>query len=68
MIGATAGATPKIIMTRLMSRWASAPSNMSRTMVRLTITPPPALSPCSTRNPRSTGRLVENAQPTEAAT
>ena len=40
--GAMAGATPKINATRLISRCACSPSNMSRMMVRLTIVAPPA--------------------------
>ena len=48
MIGATAGASPKIIMTRLIIRWASGPSKRSRMIVRPMIVDPPAESPCST--------------------
>ena len=36
--------------------------------VRLTITPPPALSPWRTRKNSSVERSVERAQPTEAST
>ena len=66
--GAMAGASEKIIITRLISRWASGPSNTSRMTVRLTITPPPALSPCSTRNTSRLSRVGDRAQPTEART
>ena len=62
-----AGASAKIIMTRLISRCASGPSNTSRMTVRLTITPPPALSPCSTRNTSRLSRVGDRAQPIEAS-
>ena len=49
MIGAIAGAMPKMTATWLISRCASAPSKRSRMIVRLTIVEPPAASPCTTR-------------------
>ncbi|GAE53860.1 hypothetical protein XPR_0495 [Xanthomonas arboricola pv. pruni MAFF 301420] len=67
MIGAIAGAMPKIIDTWLISRCASAPWNRSRITARPTIMPTPADSPCSARNASRVGRSCDSAQPTEPA-
>jgi hypothetical protein len=67
MIGAIAGAMPKIIDTWLISRCASSPDSTSRITARPTIMPTPALSPCSARNTSSVGRSVASAQPTDAS-
>ena len=50
MIGATAGARPKIIVVRFMRRCAAAPSYRSRMMARPMTTPTPAVAPCNTRD------------------
>lgn len=65
--GAIAGAIPKIITTRLMSRWATSPSKRSRMTVRLTMTPAPALSPWTTRKRRSQPKVGANAVASEAS-
>ena len=67
MIGAIAGATPKIIDTWLISRCASSPCSTSRITARPTIRPTPADSPCSARNSSSVVRSRDSAQPTEAS-
>ncbi len=66
MIGAIAGATPKIIDTWLISRCASAPWYRSRITARPTITPTPAVTPCSARNTSSVVISRDSAQPIEA--
>src|SRR6476661_2352168 len=53
MIGAIAGATPKMTATWLIIRCALGPSNRSRITVRLTIVDPPAARPWATRPTRS---------------
>ena len=67
MIGAIAGATPKIIEIWLISRCASSPSSASRTTARPTIRPTPADNPCTARKNSIIGILVDSAQPTEAS-
>ena len=58
---------PKIIDTWLISRCASSPSSTSRITARPTISPTPALRPCSARNASNCGNVVASAQPTEAS-
>ena len=67
MIGATAGAMPKIIDTWLISFCAYGPWYTSRITARPTISPTPADMPCSARNASSVGRLVDSAQPMDAS-
>ena len=66
MIGAMAGAMPKIIDTWLINLCASSPCSTSRITARPTIRPTPALNPCSARNASSVVRSGASAQPTEA--
>ena len=61
-----AGARPKISATRLISRWACSPSNMSRMTVRLTIVAPPAASPWTTRPANSSSKVGAKVQATDA--
>ena len=67
MIGAIAGAMPKIIDTWLISRCASSPCSTSRITARPTIRPTPADRPCSARNASSVpGRATARSRPTPA--
>ena len=67
MMGAAAGPRPKIIVIMLMSRCASAPWKLSRTMARPMICPPPATSPCTARNASSVAKFGAAAQPIDAS-
>ena len=67
MIGAIAGAMPKIIDTWLIRRCASSPCSTSRITARPTIRPTPADRPCSARNASNVPRSIDNAQPTDAS-
>ena len=65
--GATAGATPKKMVTCDITRCASAGGNMSRMMARDTTMPAPADMPCSARkNTRAPMELLI-AQPSDAS-
>jgi hypothetical protein len=66
--GAITGASAKIIITRAMSRCASAPENRSRTTTRETIVAAPALTPCSTRSAMSAPMPVASVAPSIATT
>ena len=68
MIGAMAGARPKISATRLIRRWACSPSYMSRMTVRLTIVAPPALRPWTTRPASSSSKVGATVQASEPRT
>lgn len=67
MIGAMAGAMPKIIDTWRISRCASGPLNRSRIIARPTIIPTPADRPCSARNASNLGKSCDSAHPIEPA-
>ena len=66
-IGASAGATPKIIDMSDMARCAVSPEKRSRTTVRPTIIPPPATTPCRARP--TSNQVIDgaSAQNTEVA-
>ena len=66
MSGATAGASANIMVICAIRRWASAPSNRSRTMARLMTMPAPAVMPCMARQNHNCSMLVAKAQPAEA--
>ncbi len=66
MIGAIAGASPKIICTWPIARCAAGPVSRSGITARATMVPPPAQRPWITRKTSSTGRFGASAQPTEA--
>jgi len=66
-MGAMAGATPKKMVTWLITRCASDGGNMSRIPARETTMPAPADRPCSARNSTSCPMLCDSAQPAEAS-
>ena len=68
MIGAMAGARPKINATRLIRRCACSPSYMSRMTVRLTIVAPPALRPWTIRPAISSSKVGATVQASEPRT
>ena len=65
-MGAMAGATPKKMVTWLITCCAWAGGNMSRMTARDTTMPAPADRPCSARNSTSAPMLSDSAQPAEA--
>ena len=67
IIGATAGATPKKIVTCDITRCACAGGNMSRMIARDTTMPAPVARPCTARKKISWPMVCESAQPIEAS-
>ena len=66
-IGATTGATPKIIITCDISRCAASPSRLSRITARPTTRPAPAQAPWMPRHTSSMPKEVDSAAPAEAS-
>ena len=65
-MGAMAGATPKKMVIWLITRWASASGNTSRTIARDTTVPAPVEKPCRARNAINCHTFCASAQPIDA--
>jgi hypothetical protein len=66
--GASAGASPKIMVMSDSRRCASWPGKLSRTMARPTTHPTPADKPCTPRKNSSWGKLWAKVQPIDPST